>query len=59
MINKKIVLASRPEGQPKESDFKVIEEELPDEAHVNDIIEQLLLIASVFVFVRVLKERAG
>ena len=30
MINKKVVLASRPEGQPKESDFKVIEEELAE-----------------------------
>jgi NADPH-dependent curcumin reductase CurA len=30
LINKKVVLASRPEGQPKESDFKVIEEELAE-----------------------------
>ncbi len=29
MLNKKVVLASRPEGQPKVSDFKIIEEELP------------------------------
>lgn len=30
MKNKKVVLASRPEGEPKESDFKVIEEDLPE-----------------------------
>jgi len=28
--NKKVVLATRPNGQPKESDFKVIEEPLPE-----------------------------
>ena len=30
MKNTKIVLASRPKGQPQESDFQVVEEELPE-----------------------------
>ena len=29
MINKKVVLVQRPNGQPVESDFKVVEEEVP------------------------------
>jgi NADPH-dependent curcumin reductase CurA len=29
MINKKIVLAQRPNGQPVESDFRIVEEEVP------------------------------
>ena len=30
MINKKVVLAKRPEGQPQVTDFTVVEEELPE-----------------------------
>lgn len=30
MLNKKVVLVSRPDGQPKESDFAVVEETLPE-----------------------------
>jgi NADPH-dependent curcumin reductase CurA len=30
MINRKVVLAARPNGQPKESDFKIVEEEIPE-----------------------------
>ena len=30
VVNRKVVLAKRPEGQPLESDFKVVEEELAD-----------------------------
>ena len=29
MKNKKVVLAKRPEGSPKESDFRIVEEDLP------------------------------
>jgi hypothetical protein len=29
MMNKKVVLVTRPEGSPKDADFKIVEEELP------------------------------
>jgi NADPH-dependent curcumin reductase CurA len=29
LLNRKVVLVSRPDGQPKESDFKIVEEDLP------------------------------
>ena len=30
MINKKVVLATRPDGPPKETDFKIIEEDIAE-----------------------------
>ena len=30
MINRKVVLVARPDGQPEESDFKIVEETLPE-----------------------------
>ena len=30
MINRKVVLVARPDGQPEESDFKIVEEAVPE-----------------------------
>jgi NADPH-dependent curcumin reductase CurA len=50
MINKKVVLARRPNGQPVESDFKIVEEEMPslDDDQVLLAVEHL----SIDAFIR-------
>ena len=56
MKNKKVVLAQRPQGQPQESDFRVIEEDLAPLAE-----DQVLLVTehlSIDAFIRTTLDEA-